>query len=43
MKDTVYLNIRVGLLRSTKDKMKKICKEKGKEYTFANLLNDTFK
>lgn len=42
-KEYVYLNVRVGLLKSTKEKMKKICKEKGSNYTFADLLNETFK
>jgi len=39
---TAYLNVRSGLLKSTKENMKKICKERGGKYTFADLLNDEF-
>lgn len=38
---TVYLNVRSGLLKSTKDKMIKECREK--KITLGELLNKTFK
>lgn len=37
---TVYLNVRVGLLKSTKDNMKKLCKKFN--IGFGTLLNKKF-
>lgn len=36
----IYLNVRNGLKKETKDRMKALCKEKS--LTFAGLLNETF-